>query len=392
MPFVTAYSPAPIALTHGKGIWVYDEAENKYLDSFSGIAVTGLGHAHPDVVRTIQKQASKVIHTSNAFYIREQEALAERLTKMMGLSQAFFANSGAEANEAAIKLARLFGHHKNIETPTLIVMENAFHGRTLATLTASGSRKVQAGFEPLVPGFIRAPFNHMDAILKIAEHRDDVVGVMLEPIQGEGGVILADEAYLRELADFCKQQGWLLILDEVQTGNGRTGSYCAYMQLGVEPDIVTLAKGLANGVPIGACLMGEKAANLFKPGNHGSTFGGNPLACATALTVLDVIERDRLCEHAKQMGVKLKEMLQEALDGISEVRSIRGKGLMIGIEMDRPLTTLKSIALSHGLLLNVTAERVIRLLPPLIITEEECEEMVIRLVKSVKRFLEEAAS
>lgn len=387
MSFITTYNPLPIALTHGKGIWVYDEEGNEYLDSFAGIAVTGLGHAHLDVVRTIQHQAAKIIHSSNAVCVPEQDALAERLTKMSGLTQAFFANSGAEANEAAFKLARLFGHRKGIETPTIIVMEQAFHGRTLAGLTASGSRKVQAGYEPFVPGFIRAPFNDLEAILKIAAHREDVVGVMLEPIQGEGGVIPADETYVRELAELCRRQDWLLIVDEIQTGNGRTGTYFAYTQFGVQPDIVTLAKGLANGVPIGACLIGERAANLFKPGNHGSTFGGNPLACATALTVLDVIDRDGLCEHARRLGIKLKTSITEALSAYSAVRAIRGKGLMLGIEFDRPLDGLKSIALKQGLLLNVTAEKVVRLLPALVMTEAECEEMVKRLVESIDVFL-----
>lgn len=384
---VTTYRPLPIALTHGKGIWVYDESGQAYLDSFSGIAVNGLGHAHPDVTKTIQTQAARIIHTSNAFHIRQQEALAERLCQMTGMQQAFFANSGAEINEAAFKLARLFGHQKGIEAPTLIVMERAFHGRTLATLSASGNRKIQAGFEPLVPGFIRTPFNDFEAILKIAEHRSDVVGVMLEPIQGEGGVIVADESYLRDLSAFCVKQDWLLILDEIQTGNGRTGSYFSFMPLGLRPDIVTTAKALANGVPIGACLIGKKAADLFKPGNHGSTFGGNPLACATALTVLDVIERDNLCQRAHDLGIHLKKELQAKLSSIPAVQAIRGKGLMLGIELDRAAEPMKALALQHGLLLNVTAERVIRLLPPLIMTDEECDELVKRLVETLKDFL-----
>jgi acetylornithine/N-succinyldiaminopimelate aminotransferase len=384
---VTTYSPMPIALTHGKGVWVYDESGKAYFDSFSGIAVNGLGHAHPEVINTIQTQAARIIHTSNGFHIRQQEVLAERLCSMAGMSQAFFANSGAEANEAALKLARLYGHRKGIESPALIVMERAFHGRTLATLSASGNRKIQAGFEPLVPGFIRAPYNDFEAILKIAEHRSDVVGVFLEPILGEGGVIMAEESYLRSLSAFCEKQDWLLMLDEIQTGNGRTGSYFVYMSLGIQPDIVTTAKALANGVPIGACLMGEKTSNLFKPGNHGSTFGGNPLACATALTVLDVIERDNLCQRARELGIRLKISLQEQLSSYEAVYSIRGKGLMIGIELDRPAEPIKALALSHGLLLNVTAERVIRLLPPLIMTDEECDELVNRLVATLNEFL-----
>lgn len=384
---VTTYRPMPIALTHGKGVWVYDESGQAYLDSFSGIAVSGLGHAHPEVVSTIQTQAARIIHTSNAFHIRQQEMLAERLCRLAGMSQAFFSNSGAEANESALKLARLYGHKKGIEAPALIVMERAFHGRTLATLSASGNRKIQAGFEPLVPGFIRAPFNDFEAILKIAEHRSDVVGVLIEPIQGEGGVIAADESYLRSLSAFCEKQDWLFMLDEIQTGNGRTGSYFSYMSLGLHPDVVTTAKGLANGVPIGACLMGEKTSNLFKPGNHGSTFGGNPLACATALTVLDVIERDNLCQRARELGIRLKTTLQERLANYEAVCAIRGKGLMIGIEIDRPAEPMKALALSHGLLLNVTAERVIRLLPPLTMTDEECDELVKRLMATLDEFL-----
>ncbi|MCX7116096.1 MAG: aspartate aminotransferase family protein [Gammaproteobacteria bacterium] len=384
---ITTYLPLPIAITYGKGIWVYDELGNCYLDSYSGIAVNGLGHAHPDIVRTIQEQAAKVIHVSNGIHIRQQEALAERLTELSGTSQAFFSNSGAEANESAFKLARLYGHRRGVETPTLIVMEQAFHGRTLAALSASGSRKIQAGFEPLVSGFLRAPFNDLEAISRIVSHREDVVGVMLEPIQGEAGVIPADESYLRALATFCREKEWLLILDEIQTGNGRTGSYFAYMSLGIQPDVVTTAKGLANGIPIGACLIGERVKDLFKPGNHGSTFGGNPLACAVALTVLDVIERDQLCLRAHQLGVLLQQALQQAFEDVPMVRAIRGKGLMIGIECDRPLDKLKTVALKHGLLLNITNERVIRLLPALIMTDEEAHELVGRLVQTVKAFL-----
>ncbi len=384
---VTTYCPLPIALTHGEGVWVYDETGQAYLDSYSGIGVNGLGHAHPEVVKTIQEQAARIIHSSNGFHIRQQEMLAERLCKMTDMEQAFFANSGAEINEAAFKLARLFGHHKGIETPSLIVMERSFHGRTLATLSASGNRKIQAGFEPLVPGFIRAPFNDFEAILKIAEHREDVVGVMLETIQGEGGIIVADESYLRDLSAFCKKQDWLFVLDEIQTGNGRTGGYFSFMPLGLQPDIVTTAKGLANGIPIAACLIGKKAANLFKPGNHGSTFGGNPLACATALTVLDVIERDNLCQRAQTLGLRIKKALQTHFSSMDEVLAIRGKGLMLGIELDRPAESLKVLALEHGILLNVTAERVIRLLPPLIMTDDECDELVSRLVSTLKAFL-----
>jgi acetylornithine/N-succinyldiaminopimelate aminotransferase len=387
MSLITTYKPLPITFTHGKGVWLYD-GDKAYLDSFAGIGVCGLGHHHPDVTRTIQKQAEKLLHTSNAFHIGEEQLLAEKLTRLTGMEQAFFCNSGSEANEAAIKLSRLFGHQKGIDTPSIIVMEGAFHGRTMATLSASGSRKVQAGFEPLVPGFIRAPFNDIDAIHTIAANRDDVVAVMLEPIQGEGGVLVASETYLRAIAALCEQNDWLLIMDEVQTGNGRTGKLFAYMNAGIQPDILTTAKGLANGIPIGACLMRNRACNLFKPGNHGSTFGGNPLACATALTVLETIARDRICEETARKGIMLKDKLIREFGDYPGIRGIRGKGLMLGIELDRPAHGIKLIGLNHGLLLNVTSESIIRLLPALIITDDELDELMIRLSKTIREFLE----
>ncbi|MCE3043516.1 aspartate aminotransferase family protein [Legionella sp. 16cNR16C] len=386
MAIITSYSPMPISFTHGEGVWLFDENGKAYLDGLSGIAVCGLGHAHPDVTRTIQSQAAKLLHTSNVFHIKEQELLAERLTKMTGMQQAFFANSGAEVNEAAIKLTRLYGHKKGIETPSIIVMDRAFHGRTMATLTASGSRKVQAGFEPLVPGFIRAPFNDIQALKTIAENRDDIVAVMLEPIQGEGGIFPAENSYLRAVSDLCHQHDWLLILDEIQTGNARTGKLFAFMHAGIQPDILTTAKGLGNGIPIGACLMSGKACDLFKPGNHGSTFGGNPLACATALTVLDVIERDKLCEKAAHDGMQLQDKLMRSLHEHPGIRAIRGRGLMLGIEIDKPASDARLIGLENGVLFNVTAENVIRLLPPLTITEEEMDELVKRLSKTIYQF------
>jgi len=387
MALITSYNPLPVTFTHGEGIWLYDENGKAYLDGLTGIAVCGLGHAHPDVTRTIQEQSARLIHTSNVFHIKEQEELAAKLTSLTGMEQAFFANSGAEANEAAIKLTRLFGHQKGIETPSIIVMENAFHGRTMATLTASGSRKVQAGFEPLVPGFIRAPFNDIEAIKTIAAHRDDVVAVMVEPIQGEGGINPAADSYLRELAKCCEEHDWMLILDEIQTGNGRTGKLYAYMHHQLKPDILTTAKGLGNGMPVGACLMSQRACNLFKPRNHGSTFGGNPLACATASTVLDVIERDNICSKVSKNSMLLKDKIMLNLGEIPTVKSIRGKGYMLGIELDQPAAEIRQIALDNGLLLNVTAERVIRLLPPLIMEEEDIEELVSRLTKTVMQFI-----
>ncbi|WP_019215595.1 aspartate aminotransferase family protein [Legionella tunisiensis] len=387
MALITSYNPLPVTFTHGEGVWLYDETGNAYLDGLSGIAVCGLGHAHPDVTRTIQQQAAKLLHTSNTFHIKEQELLAEKLVTLSAMEQVFIANSGAEANEAAIKLSRLYGHKKGIETPSIIVMERAFHGRTMATLTASGSRKVQAGFEPLVPGFIRAPFNDIDAIRTIATNRDDVVAIMLEPIQGEGGIYAADDSYLRAVSQLCKEHDWLLILDEIQTGNARTGKFFAYMHAAIQPDIITTAKGLGNGVPISACLMGKNASDLFKPGNHGSTFGGNPLACATALTVLDVIERDKICDLVTHNSALLKEKLMLELGEHPNVRGVRGKGYMLGIELDRPATDARTIGLANGILFNVTADTIIRLLPPLIINEKEQDELVLRLTRTIRQFV-----
>ncbi|HAU4146172.1 TPA: aspartate aminotransferase family protein [Legionella pneumophila] len=386
MSLITSYSPMPVTFTHGAGVWLYDEQGKKYLDGLSGIAVCGLGHAHPDVTRTIQEQAARLIHTSNVFHIKEQELLAAKLTSMARMEQVFFANSGAEANEAAIKLTRLFGHKKGIETPSIIVMEKAFHGRTMATLTASGSRKVQAGFEPLVPGFIRAPFNDLDAIHTIAANREDVVAVMVEPIQGEGGIYPAEEGYLRALANLCEQNDWMLILDEIQTGNGRTGKLYSCMHYDIQPDILTTAKGLGNGMPIGACLMSKRAKDLFKPGNHGSTFGGNPLACATALTVLEVIERDKLCEHVTKNSALLMDKLISNLGEHPHVKAIRGKGYMIGIELDRPANDMRVLGLENQVLFNITAETVVRLLPPLIISEDEIDELVNRITRTINQF------
>lgn len=387
---ITAYNPLPITFDHGQGIWLYDDQGKAYLDALSGIAVSGLGHAHPDVTRRIQQQAAKLLHTSNTYLIKEQLQLAEKLTSLSKMQQVFFANSGTEANEAAIKLARLFGHQKGINTPTIIVMERAFHGRTIAALSATGNQKLQAGFEPLLAGFIRVPFNDIDALRTIANQQAEIVAVMLEPIQGEGGIYAADDDYLQAVAQLCRQKDWLLILDEIQTGNGRTGSYYTYLQSGIEPDIVTTAKGLGNGVPIGACLMNHRACNLFKPGSHGSTFGGNPLACAAALTVLEVIERDNLCANAKKMGILLTEKLRLLQKQYPEaIRAIRGQGLMLGIELDRPAADARVIGLAHGILFNVTAEKVIRLLPPLIINEAEIDELVKRLTLTIEQFLQQ---
>lgn len=383
MERVTTYRPAPIALTHGSGVWVFDEENHKYFDSFCGIAVTGLGHAHPIITQTIQQQAARILHTSNAFHIRQQEELAERLCRLSQMDQVFFANSGAEANEAAIKLARLYAHQQQIENPKIIVMERAFHGRTLATLSASGNRKIQAGFEPLVSGFIRVPFNDIQAIQQVAEHHSDVVAVLVEPIQGEAGIYCMEESYLRALHQLCHQNQWLLMLDEVQTGNARTGHYFYYLGTGILPDVVTTAKGLGNGVPIGACLMSQRAINLFQPGKHGSTFGGNPLACATALSVLDVIEQENICLNAHERGLELKQALWQKLQGMEQIVAIRGMGLMLGIEFNQSIEHMKAQALNQGLLVNVTAEKVLRLLPPLIMTPSDVDDLVARISKTI---------
>ena len=389
MSQITTYNPLPIAFTHGKGVFLFDEANEAYLDGLSGIAVCGLGHAHPDITKTIQTQAARLLHTSNTYRIPHQEELASRLTTLSKMEQVFFANSGAEANEASLKVARLFGHKKGVAAPQVVVMGGAFHGRTMATLSASAGKKVQEGFEPLVPGFIRVPFNDVEAIKAAAVTYPDIVAVMLEPIQGEGGIIIPDERYLQQVAALCEAQDWLLMLDEVQTGNGRTGHLYEFMAHGIQPDVLMTAKGLGNGMPIGACLMSKQAANIFKPGNHGSTFGGNPLACATALTVLDVIERDGLCQHAAKQGERLKKGLIKALHGQPAVLDIRGKGLMLGITLDRPALAMRLIGLQNKVLFGITAESVIRLLPPLIISDDEVDELIERLVKTLESFVSE---
>ena len=369
------YKRLPVSFTHGEGCWLYDTEGRRYLDALSGIAVCGLGHAHPAVTQAISEQAAKLLHTSNLYGIPQQEALAARLTRVAGMETVFFGNSGAEANEGAIKLARLFGHRKGIDTPAIIVMEGAFHGRTMATLSATGSRKVQAGFEPLVSGFVRARYGDLAEITAIARNNPRIVAVLVEPVQGEAGIRLPPAGYLEGLRDICDANDWLLMLDEVQTGNGRTGRMFAWQHGNAAPDVLTTAKGLGNGVPIGAVLARGKAVGLFGPGNHGSTFGGNPLACAAAEAVLRVIEEDHLCEHAARMGEALVRQLRASLADVPGVREVRGKGLMVGIELESAGTGLVEDALAAGLLINVTGENVIRLLPPLVITEAEVTEI-----------------
>ena len=357
------------------------------MDALSGIAVSTLGHAHPKLVAAIAAQAGRMLHTSNLYRIGEQELLADKLAEISGMQEIFFSNSGAEANEAAIKLARFYGHKKGIETPTIIVMEKAFHGRTMATLSATGNRKAQAGFEPLVSGFVRVPYDDLAAIKSVAEHNKNIVAVMLEMIQGEGGLHLASIEYQKGLRKFCDEQGWLLICDEVQCGMGRTGKWFGFEHAGVQPDIVTLAKGLGSGVPIGACLARGPAAGLFGPGNHGSTFGGNPLVSTAALTTLETIEQDGLLANAERIGALIRQLFSESLAGVRGVLDIRGHGLMIGLELDRPCGDLVGQALAAGLLINVTADKVVRFLPPLIFTENEAKELVDRVTPLIKDFL-----
>ncbi len=374
---MTNYAPLPITFTRGEGAWLWDEQDKIYLDALSGVGVCGLGHAHPAVTAAIREQAQQLLHTSNLYHIRQQATLADKLCGLAGMERAFFCNSGAEAVEAAIKLARLHGHQQGIEQPAIIVMENSFHGRTLATLSATGNRKVQAGFEPLVQGFIRAPFNDIEALKVIAQNSPNVVAVLLEPIQGEGGIIVPDEDYLPQVRDLCDGQGWLMMLDEIQTGMCRTGTWFACQQTDTLPDVMSLAKGLGNGVPIGACLARGAAADVFQPGNHGSTFGGNPLVCSAALAVIDTLEGQSLAARATELGNSLREGLKKALEDCDIVRDIRGKGLMIGIELAQPCTELvKTAALEHGLLVSVQAEHTVRLLPPLIISDEEAYQII----------------
>ncbi|WP_018411314.1 aspartate aminotransferase family protein [Methyloversatilis thermotolerans] len=384
---MNTYGRQPIAFTHGKGVRLYDEAGREYLDAVAGVAVNTLGHGHPDLVQAIAAQAAELIHCSNLYRVLPQEKLSDRLAALSGMDEVFFCNSGCEANEAAIKLARLYGHQRGIELPGIIVMEHAFHGRTLATLSATGNRKVQAGFEPLTPGFYRVPFNDLAAIRSIAEHNRNVVAVLFEPVQGEGGIHPADAAFMRELRELCTQQQWLFMIDEVQSGIARTGTWFGFQHAGIEPDVMTLAKGLGSGVPIGACLARGPAAGVFKPGNHGSTFGGNPLACIAALTTLDVVERDDLRGNAARQGDLIRSGFRETLKDLAGVKDIRGVGMMTGIELDRPCGELVGLARDAGLLINVTADSTIRLVPPLVYTEADSRELVDRLSPIIRNFL-----
>ncbi len=384
---MNTYKPLPINFDRGEGAYLFDDQGKRYLDALCGIAVCGLGHAHPAVTNAICEQSKRLLHSSNLYPIKQQENCAEALCNVAAMDRVFFANSGAEANEAALKLARLYGHQKGIDAPQVIVTEGSFHGRTLATLAATGNRKIQAGFEPLMPGFLRAPYDDLEAIRTIASNSPGVVAVFVEPITGEGGIRIPADNYLPELRALCDQHDWLLMLDEIQTGMGRTGRWFAHQHAGIQPDVMTLAKGLGNGIPIGACLARGAAAEVFKPGNHGSTFGGNPLATSAALAVLDSIQKDGLVSRAEQLGKRLLEGLQAELDTTNGVVSIRGCGLMLGIELDRPCGELVQRALDKKLLINVTADTVVRLLPPLILTDAQADEIIASVSQLITEFL-----
>ncbi len=385
------FSPLPVAFTHGAGAWLWDTQGRKYLDALAGVAVCGLGHAHPEIAQALCDQASKILHSSNWYEVPLQAELAERLCRKAGMDNVFFCNSGAEANEAAIKLARLYGHQKKILNPAIVVTEGSFHGRTLATLSATGNRKIQAGFEPLVTGFNRVPYNDLDAVRAVAEHNKDVVAILVEPITGEGGVQIPDAGYLKALRGICDERGWLLMLDEIQTGMCRTGKWFAFEHEGVTPDVMTLAKGLGNGVPIGACLARGAAAQVFKPGTHGSTFSGNPLVCRVALTVINLLERGTLEKRAAELGDRMLTGLRAALKAVAGVKEIRGQGLMLAVELDRPCKEILTLALERGLLLNVTADSVVRLLPPLILSDAEADQIVAGVAGCVRDFLSTGA-
>ena len=389
---MTTYASMDVTFDHGEGAILWDTDGRQYLDALAGIAVCGLGHAHPAVASAISEQATKLIHTSNLYQIENQQLLADELCRLSGLDRVFFSNSGAEANEAAIKIARMYGNTRGISSPSTIVMENSFHGRTMATLSATGNRNVQAGFEPLVQGFIRAPFNNIEAIENIAGNSNNVVAIMVEPIQGESGIVVPDADYLNKLRRICDNNDWLLILDEIQTGMGRTGKWFAYQHNGIVPDIMTLAKSLGNGVPIGACIANHKAAEVMRPGSHGSTFGGNPLACAAGLAVIETITKENLVERAATAGKLLHDKLVEALASVPGVIEIRGQGLMIGIQLEKPCKQLMAQALQQGLLISVQSEHVIRLLPPLTISNEQIDTITGTLSSLVISFLQQEAA
>ena len=381
---MNTYAALPVAFERGEGAWLWDEKGKRYLDAISGLGVCALGHAHPEVTRVISDQAGKLIHTANLARIPWQEKLADALTEITGMDRVFVANSGTEAIECALKITRIIGHQRGFDKPGVIVMENSFHGRSLAALSATGSRKVQAGFEPLVSGFLRVPFADSEAVAKIADRSNEVVAVLVEPIQGEAGVKVPETGYLETLRVICDEQGWLLIFDEIQSGLCRTGKWYAHQHENVQPDMLTTAKALANGVPIGACVARGAAADAFSPGRHGSTFGGNPLASRTACTVLDIMQSEDLNARVEQMGERMFGAFKSRLQDHPGVQDIRGRGLMIGIELDQDVNRLKTVALDQGLLLNVTSNNVIRLLPPLIIDQAQAEQIVDTVCKLIE--------
>jgi len=383
------YGRLPVALSHGKGVWLWDTESKKYLDGLGGIAVNTLGHAHPKLVPALTDQIGKIIHSSNYYLVPLQEKLAAKLTELSGLTNVFFCSTGLEANEAALKIARKYGHDKGIDRPEIVVYEAAFHGRSIATLSATGNPKVQAGFGPLVEGFVRVPLNDVAAIENVAKTNPNVVAVFLEVIQGEGGVRPTTIQYLKDVRRICDENGWLLMLDEVQCGMGRTGKWFAHQWAGIKPDVMPLAKGLGSGVPVGAVVCGPKAADVFGPGNHGTTFGGNPLSMRAGVETIRIMEEEGLLANAEKVGAVLKGGLERELAGVKGVTEIRGQGLMLGIELDRPCGEILGLAAQAGLMLSVTAERVIRLVPALILSEDEAKQMVAILVPVIKTFLAE---
>ena len=388
---MNTYGRLPMAVSHGRGVRVWDTAGKCYLDALAGIAVNTLGHGHAKLVPALQDQVAKMMHSCNYYHIPDQENLARKLVELSGMQNVFFCNSGLEANEAAIKLARKFGHDKGIDLPQIVVYDKAFHGRSIATLSATGNEKIQQGFGPMVDGFIRVPLNDIDALQKATAARQDVVAVFLETIQGEGGVNPSQVEYLQAVRKLCDERGWLLMIDEVQCGMGRTGKWFAHQWAGIVPDVMPLAKGLASGVPIGAVVAGPKAAHIFQPGNHGTTFGGNPLAMRAGVETIRIIEEDQLLAHVAKVGAHLRAALSRELGSLSGVKDIRGQGLMIGIELTAPCGGLMQRALDAGLLISVTADKVIRLVPPLIITEAEADEVVALLAPLVRQWLAETA-
>ena len=388
MPHIMeTYGRLPVAFTRGEGVWLWDRDGKRYLDAIAGVAVNAIGHCHPKLVAALREQVGTLIHTSNLYEVELQEKLAAKICELSGMDKVFFCNSGAEANECAIKLARYFGHKKNIDNPVVVVLEKSFHGRTLATLSATGSRKVQAGFEPLVSNFVRVPFDDLEAVRKVAASNKNVVAILAELVQGEGGVCVCSPGYMQGLREICDANDWLLMLDEVQTGIGRTGTMFGFQHYGVMPDVMALAKGLGGGVPIGACVAKGKAASLFTPGTHGSTFGGTPLACTAALATLDVMVNEKVCENATEVGEHIRTTLRKQLAETPGVKEVRGQGMLNGIELDRPCGDLVKTALDKGFLINVTADSVVRFAPPLTMNKGEADTLVNGVVPLIREFL-----